>query len=86
MSEREHSDSEFYYPGEVSDAEMLQLLTHSRATERTLLLSNREIKKFITSQQQACNVKKTTYDMKAIQRFLNECGEKRKVVEIPQKS
>ena len=27
MSESEHSDSEFYYPGELSDAEMLQLPT-----------------------------------------------------------
>ena len=83
MSESEHSDSEFYYPGELSDAEMLQLPTHSEATESKSLLSNQEIKKFITSQQQANTVKKTTYDMKVFQRFLNECGEKRKVVEIP---
>ena len=41
MSESEHSDSEFYYPGELSDAEMLQLLTHSEATERKSLLSKR---------------------------------------------
>ena len=34
MSESEHSDSEFYYPGELSDDEMLQLLTHNEATER----------------------------------------------------
>ena len=27
MSESEHWDSEFYYPGELSDAEMLHLLT-----------------------------------------------------------
>lgn len=27
MSESEHWDSEFYYPGERSDAEMLHLLT-----------------------------------------------------------
>ena len=86
MSESEHSDSEFYYPGELSDAEVLQLPTHSQATERTLLLSNHEIKKFITSQQQAYNVKKTTYDMNVFQRFVNECGEIRKVVEIRQKS
>ena len=86
MRESEHSDSEFYYPGELSDAEVLQLPTHSQATERTLLLSNHEIKKFITSQQQAYNVKKTTYDMNVFQRFVNECGEIRKVVEIRQKS
>ena len=39
MSESEHSDSELYYPGELSDAEMLQLPTHSEATERKSLLS-----------------------------------------------
>ena len=41
MSESEHSNSEFYYPGELWDAEMLQLPTHSEATERKLLLSKR---------------------------------------------
>ena len=41
MSESELSDREFYYPGELSDAEMLQLLTHSEATERKSLLSKR---------------------------------------------
>ena len=41
MSESEHSDSEFYYPGELSDAEMLQLPTHSEGTERKSLLSKR---------------------------------------------
>ena len=83
MSESENSESEFYYPGELSDAEMLQLPSHSEATERKALLSNQEIKKFITSQQQANTVKKTTYDMNVFQRFLNERGEKRKVVAIP---
>ena len=34
MSESEHSDSEFYYPGELSVAEILQLPTHTEATER----------------------------------------------------
>jgi len=43
MSESEHSDSEFYYPGELWDAEMLQLLTHNEATERKSLLSDQEI-------------------------------------------
>ena len=62
---------------------MLQLPAHSEATERKTLLWNQEIKKFITSQQQVNTVKKTTYDMNVFQRFLNECGEKRKVVEIP---
>ena len=61
---------------------MLQLPAHSEATEKKTLLWNQEIKKFITSQQQANTVKKTTYDMNVFQRFLNECGEKRKVLEI----
>lgn len=76
MSEREHSDSEFYYPGELSDAEMLQLPTRPEATERKSLVTNEEIQKFVRSQQQANIVKKTTYDMNVFQRFLNECGEK----------
>ena len=41
MSESEHSDSEFYYPGELSEAEMLQLPTHSEATGKKSLLSKR---------------------------------------------
>ena len=40
---------------------MLQLSAHREATERKSLLSNQEIKKFITSQQQGNTVKKTTY-------------------------
>jgi len=81
ISESEHSDSEFYYPCELSDAEMRQLPTHNEATERQALLTNEEIKKFITDQQQANTVKKTIYDI--FQRFLIECGEKEDVVEIP---
>ena len=54
----------------------------SQATERKTLLSNQEIKKFITSQQQANTVKKTACDMNVFQRFLNESGEKRKVMQI----
>ena len=61
---------------------MLQLPAHSEATERKTLLSNQEIKKFITIQQQANTVKKTTCDMNVFQRFLSECGEKRKILEI----
>ena len=30
MSESEHCDSEFYYPGELSDAEILQLPTTTK--------------------------------------------------------
>ena len=51
MSESEHLHSEFYYPGELLEAEMLQLPTHNKGTERKSLLSSQEIKKFITSQQ-----------------------------------
>ena len=58
---------------------MLQLPAYREATERKSLLSNQEIKKFITSQQQAKTVKKTTYyDMNVFKRFLNECGQKTK--------
>ena len=78
MSERELSYSEFYYRGELSDAEMLQLPTQSKATQRKSLLSNQEIKKCITSQQQANTGKKITYDTNAFQRSLNECGQKTK--------
>ena len=46
MSESEHSDSEFYFLGELSDAELLQLPTHNEAIERKSLISNQEIKKF----------------------------------------
>ena len=43
LSEYEHSDSEFYYPSELSDTQMQQLPTHSKATDRKPLLSNQEI-------------------------------------------
>ena len=33
MSESEHSDSEFYYPDEPLDAEMLQLPTHNETKQ-----------------------------------------------------
>ena len=69
MSESKNSESEFYYPGELSDAEMLQLPSHGEATERKSLLSNQEIKKFITSQQQPNTVKKTTYDISEISKW-----------------
>ena len=37
MSESEHLDSEFYYPGKLSGVEMLQLSTHTEAAERNSL-------------------------------------------------
>lgn len=43
LNESEHSDSEFYYPGELSNAELLQLPTYSESTEGELtLLTNEE--------------------------------------------
>lgn len=40
----EHSDSEFNYPGELSDAELLQLSTYFESTERkSTLLTNEEV-------------------------------------------
>jgi len=44
--ESEHSDNEFYYPGELSDAELLQLPTYSESTEReSTSLTNEEVHK-----------------------------------------
>ena len=69
MSGSEQQDSEFHYAGELSDSEMPQLPTHNEATERKALLSNQEIKKFITSQQQANTVKKTTTTNCGVSKF-----------------
>ena len=50
---------------------MLQLPSHSEATERKPLLSNQKIKKLRTSEQQAITLKKTTYyDMNVFQKWL----------------
>ena len=51
--ESEHSESEFYYPGELSHAELLlQLPTHSQSKERNLtLLANEEAHNFLRNQQ-----------------------------------
>ena len=52
--ESEHSESEFYYPGELSDAELFQLPTHYESTERNSThLANEEVHNFLRSQQQA---------------------------------
>ena len=55
MSDKsEHSESEVYYPGELSDAELLQSLTHSESTERkSTVLTTEEVHNFLRSQQQA---------------------------------
>ena len=49
----EHSQGEFYYPGELSHAELLhQSPTHSESEERNLtLLANEEAHNFLRSQQ-----------------------------------
>ena len=44
--ESEHSDGEFYYPREVSDAELLQSPTYSESTDEIQLSS--QMKKFTT--------------------------------------
>ena len=61
--ESEHSESEFYYPGELSHAELLQSPTHSESKERNLtLLANEEAHNFLRSQQAGKQaVKETTF-------------------------
>jgi len=57
-NESEHSDSELYYPCELSDAELLQSPTYSESTERmSTLLTNAEVHNFIRNQQQANTVR-----------------------------
>ena len=45
--ESEHSESEFYYPGKLSHAELLQLPTHSESKERNYTDSS-QLKKLTT--------------------------------------
>ena len=50
----EHSENEVYYPGELSDAELLQSPNHYESPERkSTLLTNTEVDNFLRSQQQA---------------------------------
>ena len=50
--ESEHSESEFYYPGELSHAELLQSPTLPESKEKNLtLLANEEAHKFLRNQQ-----------------------------------
>jgi len=47
MSDKnEHSESEFYYPGELSDAELLQSSIQSESTERKSTLFANEVHNF----------------------------------------
>ena len=57
----EHSDSEFYYPDDLSDTELLQQPTSLESDEKkSKLLTDEEVHNFIRSQQQASTVQKTT--------------------------
>ena len=60
--ESEHSESVFYYPGELSHAELLHSPTHSESKERNLtLLANEEAHNFLRNQQANQAVKETTF-------------------------
>ena len=51
--EGEHSESEFYYPGELSHAELLRWPTHSESKERNLTgLANEEATTFSEANEQ----------------------------------
>ena len=79
----EYCATEFYYPDDLSDTELLQLPTSFENEEKkSKLLTDEEVHNFIGSQQQASTVKKTMYDMNVFQKFLDECGEKRRITEI----
>ena len=85
MSEvNEDSNSEFYYPDDLSDMELLQQPTFIESGEKkSKLLGDEEIRSFIENQQQENTVKKTRYDLNVFQRFLNECSKRRQLTEIP---
>ena len=60
--EIEHSESEFYYQGELFHAELLQSPTHSESKERNLsLLANDEAHNFLGSQQANSRSKKQLF-------------------------
>ena len=60
--ESEHSESEFYYPGELSHAEPLRSPTHSESKERNLtLLANEEARAFLRNPTSKQAVKETTF-------------------------
>ena len=66
--------------------ELLQLPTDVQREDKKTsakLLTGEEVHNFIRSQQKGNAVKKTTYDMIVVHRFFLECGEKRKLTEIP---
>ncbi|KAK3741542.1 hypothetical protein QZH41_002926 [Actinostola sp. cb2023] len=81
MSESEHDESEFYYPDEITDEELIQETT-SIEKDRNLM-SSEDIHKYIRGQQQTSTLKKTKYDMNFLQRFLDKRGEKRSIKNIP---
>ena len=75
----EHSESEFYYPDELSDNELLEKAN----SLETKLVSDENIKKIVVGQKQENTVKKTKYDMNVFFKFLREVGETREVKNIP---
>ena len=78
-----HSDSEFYYPDDLSDTELLQQPTSLESEEKkSKLLTDEEGHNFIRSHQQASTVQKTIYDINVFQKFLDECAEKRRINKI----
>ena len=77
-STSEHSKSEFYYPDEFSDNELLEKANSIESK----LLSDESIKEFIVSQKQENTVEKTKYDMNNM-KFLEEIGETKKITNIP---
>ena len=82
--ESKPSESEFYYPEELTDMEVLQLPTDVQDKKSSAkLLKGEEVHNFIRSQQKGNTVKKTTYDMNVVHRFFLECGEKQELTEIP---
>ena len=73
----------WWNPDDLSDTELLQQPTSLESEEKkSKLLTDEEVHNFIRSQQQASTVQKTIYDMNVFQKFLDECGEKRRINEI----
>ena len=61
--ESEHSENKFCYPGELSDAEILQLPAYSESAERkSTLVTNEGVHNFVRSQHRANKrSRKTTF-------------------------
>ena len=77
ISTCEHSESEFYYPDEFSDNELLEQAN----TIESKRLSDKSVKKFIVRQKQENIGKK--YDMNVLFNFREEIWETREITNIP---